>query len=119
MLPEVKCIINVQKGALDYVGFNRQKNVEKKDKLQQCQELLKEGQNPSFETLKLFADFRFFDEGETLYLAKPKSIFYYIFHVGNLKRDFLSSRWKIGFMKRLFKISLPYEEMYRAMLKYK
>ena len=67
----------------------------------------------------MFADFRFFDEGETLYLAKPKSVFYYIFHGGNLKRDFLSSRWKIGFMKRLFKISLPYEEMYRAMLKYK
>lgn len=57
----------------------------KKDKLQQCQELLKEGQNPSFETLKLFADFRFFDEGEYYNLAKPKSLLYYLFHPTILK----------------------------------
>lgn len=35
--------------------------------------------------MDMFTDFHF-DEGETLYLAKSKSIFYYIFHVGNLKR---------------------------------
>ena len=117
MLPEVKCIRNVQKGALDYVGFNRQKNVEKKDKLQQCQELLEEGQNPSFETLKLFADFRFFDEGEYYNLAKPKSLLYYLFHPTIFKIDFLKSRWKTGFLKRLLVLPLPYYQIYKFLKK--
>ena len=102
---------------MDYVGFNRQKNLEKKDKLQQCQELLKEGQNPSFETLKLFADFRFFDEGEYYNLAKPKSLLYYLFHPATFKIDFLKSRWKTGFLKRLLVLPLPYYQIYKFLKK--
>ena len=63
----------------------------------------------------MFADFRFFDEGEMQYLASPKSVIYYATHAKELKKDFLLSRWKIGFMKRLFKIKLPYNEMYIQM----
>lgn len=117
MLPEVKCIRNVQKGALDYVCSNRQTDGLKEDKLQLCHDLLKEGQNPSFETLKLFADFRFFDEGEYYNLAKPKSLLYYLFHPATFKIDFLKSRWKTGFLKRLLILPLPYYQIYKFLKK--
>ncbi|HFU3862931.1 TPA: HAD-IA family hydrolase [Streptococcus suis] len=115
---EYRNVIDIQRGALDFI--TRFGNMELNVSADTLYAGLSEtGLKPKKADIDMFADFRFFDEGETLYLAKPKSVFYYIFHVGNLKRDFLSSRWKIGFMKRLFKISLPYEEIYRAMLKYK
>lgn len=115
---EYRNVMDIQRGALDFIKrFGGMDLNVSADTLYEG--LSETGLKPKKADIDMFADFRFFDEGETLYLAKPKSIFYYIFHVGNLKRDFLSSRWKIGFMKRLFKISLPYEEMYRAMLKYK
>lgn len=115
---EYRNVMDIQRGALDFI--TRFGNMDLNVSSDTLYEGLSEtGLKPKKADIDMFADFRFFDEGETLYLAKPKNFFYYIFHVGNLKRDFLSSRWKIGFMKRLFKISLPYEEMYRAMLKYK
>ena len=115
---EYRKVMDIQRGALDFI--KRFGDMDLNVSADTLYEGLSEtGLKPKKADIDMFADFRFFDEGETLYLAKPKSIFYYIFHVGNLKRDFLSSRWKIGFMKRLFKIGLPYEKMYRAMLKYK
>lgn len=83
------------------------------------QGLSETGLTPKLQDIRMFGDFRFFDEGETQYLAKPKNIFFYMIHLKTLKTDFLSSRWKIGFMKRLFKINLPYESLYKIMLKYK
>ena len=77
------------------------------------------GLRPTRKDIDMFAHFRFFDEGDCTCLAKPKSLFYYILHVKNAKNDFLSCRWKIGFMKRLFIIPLPYARIYRWLLKYK
>ena len=48
-------------------------------------------QKPERKDIKMFADFRFFDEGETQYLAKPKNIIYYLTHPKKLKKDFLFS----------------------------
>lgn len=115
---EYRNVMDIQRGALDFV--KRFGNMDLNVSADTLYEGLSEtGLKPKKADIDMFADFRFFDEGEILYLAKPKNVFYYIFHVRNLKRDFLSSRWKIGFMKRLFKISLPYEEMYKVMQKYK
>lgn len=115
---EYRSVMDIQKGALDFV--KRFGNMELNISADTLYEGLSQtGLRPKKEDIDMFAEFRFFDEGEILYLAKPKNLFYYMFHIGDLKRDFLSSRWKIGFMKRLFKINLPYEEMYRIMLKYK
>lgn len=115
---EYRNVMDIQRGALDFIKRFGDMNLNvSADKLYEG--LSETGLKPKKEDIDMFADFRFFDEGETLYLAKPKDFFYYMFHVKNLKKDFLSSRWKIGFMKRLFKIDLPYEEIYKAMLKYK
>lgn len=115
---EYRAVMDIQKGALDFSKRFGDKDVSlSADVLYEG--LYKTGLEPKKCDIDMFADFRFFDEGETQYLAKPKSAVFYLFHIKDLKKDFLSSRWKIGFMKRLFKINLPYESMYRAMLKYK
>lgn len=70
------------------------------------------GTDPDKYDLKLFADIAFYDEGITQRLACPQSIKHYIFHMNEVKGDFLKSRWKTGFLKRLLKINLPYQKMY-------
>ena len=56
---------------------------------------------------------------KSYYLAKPKSIFYYIVKPRMLKTDFALSEWKIGFLKRLLKIKLPYFKIYKIYKKNK
>ena len=79
----------------------------------------KTGLEPSKKDLKLFSEFKFYDEGEIQYLAVPKSVLHYLVHIKELKKDFLLSRWKIGFLKKLLKLNLPYEYLYKILLKSK
>ncbi len=115
---ELKCVQKIQAGALDFVRKFGNRNINL-SAVELFKGMGKTGLKPTNEDLELFADFRFFDEGETQCLAKPKSKFWYIVHIKAFKKDFLLSRWKIGFMKRLLKIKLPYEKLYRYMLRFK
>ena len=74
------------------------------------------GLYPVKKDLKMFSDFRFLEE-QVDYLAMPCNIFKYITKPKKLKKDLLLSRWKIGFMKKLFKIKLPYIRMYKLLRK--
>lgn len=111
MMPEVRKIQALQQGALDFVKFGKDKNIvlTRKDA---CKHIVKAGNFPSFKQLKLFSDFLFFDEGSYSKLAAPKSILYYLFNTKQLKKDLYISRWKIGFLKKLFKIPFPYFYLY-------
>ena len=115
---EYQCVKEIQRGALDFIKKFGNKEIALSANIL-FEGLKQTGLEPKKKDIEMFADFRFFDEGETQYLAKPKSMIYYLTHVRELKNDFLLSRWKIGFMKRLFKLKLPYENLYKAMLKYK
>lgn len=108
----------IQKGALDFIEKFGCKNINISPDIL-FEGLRQTGVNPNKNDINMFADFRFFDEGETQYLAKPNTFGYYIFHINALRKDFLSSRWKIGFMKELFKIKLPYQKIYKILLKFK
>ena len=77
------------------------------------------GAKPNKKAIELFADFNFYDEGETQKLAAPKGLLYYILHIKDFKKDFLKSRWKIGFLKKMLKINLPYEKVYELMHRFK
>lgn len=115
---EFECIKKVQNGALDFVRKFGVSNIYlPADVLFSGLESV--GLRPNRKDLRMFADFRFFDEGLTLYLAKPKKLNEYIFNIKMLKDDFLLSRWKVGFMKRLVKLALPYEKIYKSLLKFK
>lgn len=77
------------------------------------------GNSPRMKDINLFGNFAFVDEGNKTKLANPKGMLYYLFHLKQLKYDFLMCRWKIGFLKKLFKIVIPYEKLYRYMLKFR
>lgn len=115
---ELKCVQRIQVGALDFVKRFGNKNIHLPATIL-FKGIEETGLRPTKKDLKLFADFRFFDEGETHCLANPKSLFIYALHIKEFKKDFLLSRWKIGFMKRMMKLNLPYENMYRYMLRFK
>ncbi len=62
--------------------------------------------NPSKEIAETFGNMKFLDD-EDKYVAKPKNIMKYL-NVKNLIVDYKKCTWRIGFLKRIFKIKLPY-----------
>ncbi|MBU5428790.1 hypothetical protein KQI22_01750 [Kineothrix sp. MSJ-39] len=117
---EFECVMKIQKGALDFI-----KKIEKCQIFENTQynaedlfEYLNQvGNKPTLYDIKMFGKFRFYDEGQTQYLADPNNLIYYLFHLSELKREFMLSRWKIGYMKKMFRIPLPYEMLYKICLK--
>lgn len=77
------------------------------------------GVYPNSNDLEMFSGIRFFDEGEIEYLAEPKKISRYIIHPRIFIDDFFACRWKIGFMKNLFRVNLPYKNIYDILIKFK
>ena len=73
------------------------------------------GEDPSMAEVKLFGDISFYDEGMIEKLALPKKLVFYLVHPKQMKTDFLQSRWKIGFLKRLFLVKLPYQKIYERL----
>jgi len=74
-------------------------------------DLLIIGRKPKNKHVELFGDFIFYDS-KVSYFARPKNFLNYVFNVKQLKKDFLDSAWKIGFLKRLLKLYLPYDKIY-------
>lgn len=52
------------------------------------------------------------EDGGTYPLAAPQKIGYYLTHASRAKQDFSAARWKIGFLKRLAPLPLPYDRLY-------
>ena len=69
--------------------------------------MLEFGNSPKLEDTEKFGDMVFYDD-DIFELAKPKSLSYYIIHPKRFFKEFMSSAWRPGFLKRLFKINLPY-----------
>lgn len=64
----------------------------------------------------LIGDLRF-QEGKVSYVAKPTTLSSYMKNPKKLLSDFGESIWKIGFLKRLLRIKLPYFTIYKTLLK--
>ena len=65
------------------------------------------GNYPELEDTEKFGDMIFYDD-DNFYLAKPKELGYYLSHPNKFLDEFMKSVWMPGFLKRLFKIELPY-----------
>ena len=75
------------------------------------------GTSPQMKDVSAFGDFDFYDNGSKVKLASPVGIRHYLFNFRRFKRDIYDSRWKIGFLKRLLKMPLPYLNVFRLMQK--
>ncbi len=94
----------IQKEALKYIATNKNEKLSHKEVINN---FMSEFLNPNLKTAQLFGNIKFKDD-EFKYIAKPQKFLSYIFKITNLKLDFINSAWRIGFMKRLFIIPLPY-----------
>ena len=94
----------IQKEALKYIATNKNEKLSHKEVINN---FMSEFLNPNLKTAQLFGNIKFKDD-EFKYIAKPQKFLNYIFKITNLKLDFINSAWRIGFMKRLFIIPLPY-----------
>lgn len=62
---------------------------------------------PSLYEGKVFGNLNFYD-GSVQPLASPKRLFFYCLRPKIFLKDFSDSGWKVGFLKRLLKIPLPF-----------
>lgn len=68
------------------------------------------GTAPTLREAQFWGDMRFENYGVT-FIALPRNLWYYLIHWRDFKEDFLTCGWKIGFLKRMFRIPLPYERL--------
>ena len=108
----------VQKGAMQFIRDYKESILSEIDFEPKTifKNIYEVGMHPSKIDLRKFGEMNFFD-GEMLSLAAPKSIMSYCRSPKNMILDFYNSRWKIGFMKRLLKLPLPYKRIYEALKK--
>ena len=115
---DLKKVRRIQKGAVDFVRNAAQDEMIENLKCapnEYFEGLRSVGENPTLAELKLFGDISFYDEGMTEKLAAPNKLLRYIIHPNQMKNDFLKCRWKTGFLKRVLKINLPYQEIYKRL----
>ena len=122
LIDEEECVGKIQNSAIDFIKCAKSNDVMMHLKLNGAEafkKIEKIGISPNKNDVERFGDFRFFDEGETNRLAKPKSLFFYMLNIKKFIDDFLNSRWKIGFLKRVFKIRISYYRLYKMLYKFK
>ncbi len=116
---EKRSFFNIQNGAIqfinDFIGskINEYSNIDYKIAFKN---ILKLGSCPSSDDLKLFRNIDYV-ETTKLKFIDSKSLFYYIFHLKEMCKDFSNSRWKIGFLKSVFRININYYKLYSFLLK--
>lgn len=97
-----------QEGALSFIQMMKTGvGAERMDYPTATANLYQAIRRPRKRELDLFADFSFSD-GDTHPLAAPKSLGTYLLHPKQLLFDFANSQWKIGFLKRLFRVPVSY-----------
>ncbi len=113
---ESKIFETIQEGALDFVKNFQTLNINLTEfNISFVSYGIKRlGINPTLFDVKLFGDITYLDT-KIFYLAKPRNIIYYIIRPKMLLNDLLNSNWKVGFLKRLFKIKLNYYKIYKLM----
>lgn len=68
-------------------------------------------ESPTALQVKLLGDLTV-EDGGVYPLAAPESAAHYLAHPRDVKRDLAEARWKIGFLKRLAPLPLPYGKIY-------
>ena len=73
-------------------------------------------ESPTALQAKLLGDLTV-EDGGVYPLAAPESAAHYLAHPRDVKRDLAEARWKIGFLKRLAPLPLPYGKIYLKLKK--
>ena len=110
-------IQNIQDGALSFINYLYEHKLFDLINISPDITLFyykKMGMSPNLSEAEFWGNKVFF-EYEPKYIAKPDSLFSYVLNIRKLKKDFANSHWKIGFLKRLFKLDLPYGRFFQLL----
>ena len=66
--------------------------------------------HPTWKEVNIFGNLAYYDGGKRE-IAAPKSIGHYLMHLKEFPYDLSVSSWRIGFLKRLFKIGVDYNKL--------
>ncbi len=112
---EALAVREIHEGALDFVRAFQNSKIRDyvgHDARTMLKYLYQTGTNPCLNDLKMFGDFRYFDNGKSNFLAPRGNLGQYVFHPKRFIRDFSDAQWKVGFLKRVMKIPFPYRKAY-------
>lgn len=107
-----KSIVEIQIGALNFIHSLHNSSIKKYIKwsnILSFKNISLLGTQPLKQDLRTISKWMFLDTTITP-LAQPNIKSFNNIH--NLKKDFSSSAWKIGYLKKLFRIPLPYLTLY-------
>lgn len=105
----------IQLGAIKFINDFKNSNFKELCKLTKDEysyNILKIGLNPTLEEINLFDDFKVYDEKQTLLIGNP-NLLHYIVHPKQFINDYIESSWKNAFLKKIFKINLPYFKIFK------
>lgn len=113
LIEDYKKISTVQEAAIQFVkDKSRQKEFEcdftPEDVFKNFRKI---GTSPNLKDAKYFGDMHMLGDS-IVSIAEPNKMFTYLRRPHRLKTDLELSSWRIGFAKRLFKINLPYYDIY-------
>lgn len=123
VMPEAKDVFQLQQGALQFAqDFSNAAEITKlilsnNDNKIMFNNLYAVGTDPKKNNIKQFGWFTFFNDGSKVHLAQPLKIYQYLSKPSRLKKDIYDSQWKIGFLKSLLKIDLPYLSIFKYLRK--
>ena len=104
-------IKEVQNGIFDYLKkmklFNTKIMISKNKIINILDNL---GNKPTLKDINYLKKLNFYDNGRLYYLVEPISII-------NFKTNFLNTKWKTAYLKKLFKINLPYGKLIKFLRK--
>ena len=103
---------NMQDGALYFVKCARESLNEEFtwDVAFSYANLKRLSKRPTLKEVNLFGNLAYYDGGKRE-VAAPKSLGHYLMHIKEFPYDLSVSGWRIGFLKRLFKIGIDYNKL--------
>ena len=105
-----KSIREIQEGALAFIEKfieSRSSEYIQINERNSFYNMISLGNHPTLNDTEMFGDMTFYDD-DIFYLAKPRDLSYYITRPKEFYEEFMNSAWMPGFLKRVFKVNLPY-----------
>lgn len=116
---EGKFIVSMQSAALEFLNkIGKDSLLKKETEISEdivMSAYYKFAVQPRLSTLKMFECFQVLN-GKIKKIIPEHGIFYYMFHLKDLERDFRESSCKIFFLKKLFKVKFPYYKILKFSL---
>lgn len=119
LIDEIYIIDQYQAGAIEFVGYMKKAfppNSFSAGYGAAAHDFERLRTRPTLKEAAIWGKFRYINY-TTGYLANPRSVFYYIVHPRKFFSDIHACGWRIGFLKRLLKLPLPYEKLYLMLKK--